>query len=257
MSRSRRAAVAAVLSAALVVCAAAQPSAQGIQDLEIVESPTAGILGHGAYRFEGSVGPGNDLLFSVAVGFHDRLQLGMSFGLQNFIGRGDIELNDRPGFQVRLRVLEEGFAGPAFAVGVDTQGEGYWIEDDERYERKSYGLYGVLSKNYYVLRNVGVHGGINYSFERRDEESIDFFAGLTIEAFTGMSLLLDYDASLDDDDETVPSTRTRGRGYLDTGVRFDFGQTLSIRLLFKDLMGNYTPEKGVARTVEIFYTNWF
>lgn len=246
-----------MLAAALAAGAAGGTRAQGMQDLHIVDSPTAGILGHGAYRFEGSVGPGNDLLFGVSVGFHDRLHLGMSFGLQNFIGRGDIELNDRPGFHARLRILEEGYAGPAFALGVDTQGEGYWLEDDERYERKSYGLYGVLSKNYYALRNIGFHGGVNYSFERRDEESIDFFAGLTIEAFTGMTLLLDYDAALDDDDQTVGSTRTRGRGYLDAGIRFDVGGTLSIRLLFKDLTGNYTPQQGVARSLEIFYTNWF
>ncbi|MDD3642692.1 MAG: hypothetical protein PHQ19_04420 [Candidatus Krumholzibacteria bacterium] len=256
MSRSRKGAAAAALWAALFAGAEGL-GAQGVQDLHVVESPTAGILGHGAYRFEGAVGPGSDLLFSVGVGFHDRLQIGMSFGLQNFIGRGEIEINDRPGFQARLRVLEESYAGPAFALGVDTQGEGCWIEDDERYERKSCGVYGALSKNYYALRNIGLHGGINYSFEKRDEESIDLFAGLTIEVFSGMSLLLDYDASFDDDDETLASTRTRGRGYLDAGARFDFGGTLSMRLLFKDLTGNYAPERGVARTLEIFYTNWF
>ena len=231
--------------------------AQGLEDLRVVESPTAGIPGHGAYLFEGTVGPGNDLLFGVAVGFYDRLMLGVSFGLQRFIGRGEIEINERPGFQARLRVIEERFAGPALAVGIDTQGEGYWLRADQRYERKSHGLYGVVSKNYYALRNIAVHGGANYSFENRDESSIDFFAGLSIEVVNGARLLLDYDAALDDDAPGVSTTRTRGRGYLDAGVSFDFSGNLSIRFLIKDLTGNYLPASGVARSLEIIYINWF
>ncbi len=243
----------------IVILAAGCPClcGQGLEDLKIVDSPTAGILPHGAYMFEGSVGPGNGLLFGVEIGFHDRLMLGVSYGVQEFIGRGDIEANDRPGFQARFRLIEEGFAGPAFALGVDTQGEDMFIENDERYERKSKGIYAVLSKNYFMLRNFALHGGINHSFERKYENGINFFGGITLEALTGMTLLLDYNAALDDDDTELPSCRTKGRGYLDSGVQFTYRENLRIRLLFKDLLGNYTPKRGVARTLEIFYIGYF
>jgi hypothetical protein len=98
---------------------------------------------------------------------------------------------------------------------------------------------------------------VNYSFEDRDESSIDLFAGISITVIPGLTLLLDYEAAFDDDDPEVPTTRTAGKGYLDAGIRFDYGENLRIRMLFKDLMGNYIPESGVARTVEIVYLNWF
>jgi len=255
MSKSRDMAVLA--AAALMAFSQAAGAQALVEDLKIVDSPTAGILGHGAYMFDGSVGPGNDLLFGINVGFHDRMMLGASFGVQNFVGRGEIEVNDRPGFQVRLRLIEEGMAGPAFALGVDTQGEGYWIDGADRYERKSTGVYGALSRNFYMFTNIGVHGGAGYSFEDRDEKGIDFFAGVSVEVIPGMTVLFDYDAALDDDDPEVATTRTRGRGYLDGGVRFDYGENLRIRVLFKDLTGNYLPEKGVARSIEIMFIDWF
>jgi len=230
---------------------------QEFEEIYVVDSPTAGILPHGSYLFQGAIGPRSSLLFGVIVGFQDRLILGVSFGLQEFIGRGDVEVNDRPGFQVRLRIIEEGLAGAAFALGFDSQGEDEYIEDDERYERKSKGFYGVFSRNYKLIRDFSIHAGVNYSLERKDEEGINFFAGVLLEVIPGFRILLDYDAALNDDAPGVESSRTRGRGYFDTGVRLDYMENLRIKILFRDLLGNYIPEKGVARSIEIFYINYF
>lgn len=257
MWKSRRRIFLSVAVTAAMILAASGADAQLLEDLKVVSTPTAGLIGHGSYLFEGRIGPGNDLLFGMGVGFHDRLMVGMSFGLQNFIGRGKIEANNLPGFLLRVRVIEEGLAGPAFAIGIDTQGEGRYIDDAERYERKSLGAYAVVSRNFDARINIGLHGGINYSFENRDESSIDLYAGTSFTIIPGLTLLLDYDASFDDDDPDVPTTLTRGRGYLDCGIRVDYGENLRMRLLFKDLLGNYIPESGVARLLEIVYINWF
>ena len=256
MWKSRRTAAAGLAICVLLAMAPAC-RAQLLEDLKVVSTPTAGLLGHGSYMFEGRIGPGNDLLFGVNVGFHDRLMVGMSFGLQNFIGRGEIEANNMPGFLIRFRLIEEGMAGPAFAIGIDTQGEGVYHDGAERYERKSHGAYAVVSRNFYARVNMAVHGGINYSFETQDESGVDMFAGLSVTVIPGLTLLLDYDACFDDDDADIPSTMTRGRGYLDSGIRFDYGENLRMRLLFKDLLDNYIPESGVARSIEIVYINWF
>ncbi len=207
--------------------------------------------------FEGSIGPRSGLLFGVKVGFHDRLMMGASFGIQEFIGRGDIDINDMPGFQARLRILDESIAGPALAIGIDTQGEEAYSEADERYERKSKGFYAVLSKNYYFLRNISFHGGINYSMEDADEKGMDFFAGFSLEALSGMSLLFEYSPAMNDDDADLASCRTEGRGYLDTGIRFDYKENLRIRILFRDLLDNYNREPGVARAIEILFIDYF
>lgn len=247
------------LSLVLLVLTLSGTPATGqiFEDIYLVDSPTAGMLPHGGYLLQGSVGPRNGLLFGVKVGFYDRLMLGVSFGVQEFIGRGDVEVNDRPGFELRIRLIEESVKGPALALGIDTQGEDSYIEDDERYERKSRGFYAVLGKNYSLIGDFSIHGGVNYSLEDRDEEGVNFFAGLSMGIIPGFSLLLDYNAALDDNDEDVPSSLTRGKGYLDAGARFDYMDNLRIRVLFKDLLGNYEPERGVARSIEIFYINYF
>ena len=257
MWKSRRPFVLSVSVITAVMLATGGAGAQLLEDLKVVSTPTAGLIGHGAYMFEGRIGPGNDLLFGMGVGFHDRLMLGVSFGLQNFIGRGEIEANNLPGFMLRVRMIEEGFAGPALALGIDTQGDGYYLDEDDRYERKSFGAYAVVSRNFDARINIGLHGGINYSFENRDEGGINLFAGTSFTIIPGLTLLLDYDAAINDDDPDVSTTRTRGRGYLDSGIRFDYGENLRMRLLFKDLLGNYIPESGVARSLEIVYLNWF
>ena len=228
-----------------------------LEEIYIVDSPTAGILPHGGYIMHGSIGPSSSLLFGVKIGFHDRLMLGASFGLQNFVGRGDTEINDKPGFEVRLRIIEEEIIGPALAIGIDTQGEDIYLDALERYERKSKGFYAVISRNYRLIRDFSLHGGVNYSLERDDEEGLNFFAGATLELIPGFHILLDYNAAIDDDDADNPEARTRGRGYLDAGVRFDYRENLRLKLHFKDLLDNYIPASGIARTFEIFYVNYF
>ncbi len=90
---------------------------QLLEDLKVVSTPTAGLIGHGAYLFEGRIGPGNDLLFGMGVGFHDRLMVGMSFGLQNFIGKGDIK---REHYALHLEEYEvEIIAGRPFVSQLD------------------------------------------------------------------------------------------------------------------------------------------
>jgi len=231
--------------------------AQTFQELYTVSSPTAGILPHGGYLFHGSVGPSSSLLFQTMIGFYDRLMVGVSFGLQKFVGRGDIDLNDKPGFQLRLRVIEEDVAHPALSLGINTQGEDSYDEEGERYERKSKGFYFVVSKNYKLIKDLSIHGGINYSLERKDEGGFNAFGAVVFEVFEGFSILVDYNAALDDNDTSVPSHRTRGKGYLDCGIRFDYMDNIRIKMLFKDLLDNYIPEQGVARTLEIFYVNYF
>lgn len=257
MSKSRHETPRVLLIAALALLLSRAAFAQGFEDLSLIKSPTAGMIPHGSYMFEGAIGPDSSLLFGVRVGFFDRLMTGVSFGMQEFIGRGGMTVNDRPGFQARLRLLEETVPRPALAFGVDTQGDAAFDEGDDRFERKSKGLYVSLSKNYLLLRNVALHGGVNYSFENKDEGGADLFAGLSIELFKGMSALLDYTPSLNDNDTGLASCRTRGKGYLDTGIRFDYRENLRIRLLFMDLNGNYNREEGVARSIEILFVNNF
>jgi hypothetical protein len=165
--------------------------------------------------------------------------------------------NDMPGFEARLRLIEESERGPALALGIDTQGEDIYVENWDRYVRKSKGVYAVLSKNYRLIGDVSVHGGINFSFENRDEDGLNAFGGFALELIEGFHILLDYNAAIDDNNPGVATHLTRGRGYLDGGVRFDYRDNLRFKIFFKDLLGNYIPEAGVDRSIEIFYIDSF
>ncbi len=246
-----------ILAAALCCAAAGTGRSQILEDIRLVDSPTAGILPHGGYLIYGSIGPESSILAGIGVGFFDRVMLGSSFGLQKFIGRGDIEVNDRPGFEIRVRAIEESEAGPAFALGIDTQGEDAYLDDAQRYERKSKGAYAVVSKNYRLIGDFSIHGGVNYSFEAKDEKGVNAFGGLSLEIVKGFSLLLDYNAAFDDNDTGVATHRTRGRGYLDSGLRFDYRDNLRFKIFFKDLLDNYLPVSGVDRSIEVFYLSSF
>jgi hypothetical protein len=247
----------AILAAAACCVPAGACRSQILEDIRLVDSPTAGILPHGGYLIHGGIGPESSILAGIGVGFFDRLMLGVSFGLQKFIGRGDIDVNDRPGFEIRVRLIEESAAGPAFALGIDTQGEDAYLDDAQRYERKSKGAYAVASKNYRLIEDFSIHGGVNYSFETKDEEGVNVFGGFSLEIIKGFSILLDYNAALDDNDAEVATHLTRGRGYLDSGLRFDYRDNLRFKILFKDLLDNYAPVSGVDRSIEVFYVNSF
>ena len=94
-----------ILAAAACCMAAGACESQILEDVRLVDSPTAGVLPHGGYLVHGSVGPESSILAGIGIGFFDRVMLGASFGLQKFIGRGDIHVNDRPGFEIRVRLI--------------------------------------------------------------------------------------------------------------------------------------------------------
>lgn len=257
MSKSRTRSFVVALVAAACLALADAACAQILEDVSVVSSPTASVLPHGGYLLQGSLGSGSSVILGVKIGFFDRFLLGASYGFQDFIGRGGMEANDKPGFEARVRVVEESEPGPALAIGVNTQGEGIYREDAERYERKSKGAYAVLSKNYRLIGDFSVHAGFNYSFENKDEGGMNAFGGFVLEVIRGFHVLLDYDPALDDNDGDVSTHLTNGRGYLDAGLRFDYRDNLRFKILFKDLLDNFYPEAGVERSIEIFYLNSF
>jgi hypothetical protein len=92
-----------------------------------------------------------------------------------------------------------------------------------------------------LIEDFSIHGGVNYSFETKDEEGVNVFGGLSLEIVKGFSVLLDYNAAFDDNDTGVATHRMRSRGYLDSGLRFDYRDNLRFKIFFKDLLDDYVP----------------
>jgi len=250
-----RLAAPAVVAAAIVVLTASVSVAGLEEPTYVVDSPTAGILGHAEYLLRGRIGPQSAILVAGEIGFKSVVQVGVSFGMQGLLDRADVTVNDQVGFHGRLRIAEES-ATPAFAVGFSSQGVGAYNEELERYERKSKGFYAVVSKNWrFILGEFSGHGGINYSLERKDDESVNMFAAADWLLFRNVSFLADADAALNDGSDE----RLYGRGgiYVDGAVRVTYGQNFSMMLVFRDLTGNYGPNRRVGRELEIAFVDLF
>ncbi|UCE02461.1 MAG: hypothetical protein JSW67_14650 [Candidatus Latescibacterota bacterium] len=215
-------------------------------DTRVIDSPTAEPLGHGFMRWEISAGPGGSVLSGVRVGVFERAQFGLSYGMQDVLGRGDVEANPRPGIQAEVLLLDR-VDFPAVALGFDSQGVGRWLEDAERYERKSHGFYAVATQSLAaeslpVL--TALTGGINYSLEGK-RESFDIFLGMSQTWGRSFTLLVDYDFGLDD-------RLDKDRGYLDLGLQWSFGSGNHLRFILRDLLGNVEGGK-VGRELSFFY----
>lgn len=197
----------------------------------------------------------------VEVGIIDWLSLGGAYGAQQVIGDGDPVWNPRPGLAAKIRVFEESFAWPAIAVGIDTQGSGFYDEDRERYQFKSRGPWIVASKNYAWLGDVTFHGGVSRSLEDRDDGNPTVFGGVdkTLGPYVGLGF--EYDAALNDDSDN--GVYGRGRGYLNAALRIALAPEVEVRIVLRDLLRNtetasaefsdLIEDEGVGREFQLSY----
>ena len=257
--------------------------------LDLVSIPTSGTLPKGSFTIETLLTKNGGMVPKLLVGLNDNFSIGMSFGIQKFIGENRPERNkETPEVQVKYRIFEETQSTPAFLVGLDTQGYGPYIsnatyktgliddpETDEneaegikeinRYEQKAWGIYVVLSKNWNLLGNLGFHIGLNKNtFEINDNDSdLNLFFGIDKELNRSFSLLLEYNAAINDgneytyvDDQTINNiTVGKGLGFLNAGLRWNIAENLLIEINLKDI--NLDRDDFANREIKIMYSQRF
>jgi hypothetical protein len=229
-----------------------------IQFEQMVDMPTAGTLNRAQYAVNLRMQPVGGLLFGFSFGLMDRLNFGFSYGGDNVIGYGSINWNPQPGFQIKYRIFDESYYGPAIALGFDNQGFGYWA--DSRYFLKSRGFYAAASKNYKFLGTLAFHGGASYSLEERhgSDNEVDFFAGLEKSLNPELWMVAEYDLALNDNLED--NQYGEGYGYLNVGLRWLFSSRLMLEADLKNLLRNGPEPQSsdlIGRTVKIAYYDNF
>lgn len=202
----------------------------------LIDLPTAGILNRGFSAVTMDVMPYGVVMSKIEVGVFDGVSFGISYGGGNIIGSGKVEWYKLPGINIRARIIEEEKMIPAFTIGFDSQGKGIYDNELKRYEIKSPGFFIAASKNFDFLGYLSLHGVINYSLEREDDDK-DLNLGLGFEKTIGnrVSFVGEYNVAFNDN--TGPSLG-KGNGYLNFGLRWSVGEGFTIGLDLRDMLEN-------------------
>lgn len=250
-----------LLSLSLIVghTVMAQGSAGSSGTLEpryLVDVPTAGMPAKGSLAIDLDFYQEGGVLLGLSAGVLDRLSFGISYGGTRLIGSDEPVMNSVPGVNVKVRIIEENVALPAIVLGFDSQGRDGYLKDPSRYSIKSPGFYVAASKNYSLLGFFSLHGGVNYSLERADDDKdVNVFAGVEKSVGGVVSLVLEYNLGANDSDGKAIG---KGRGYLNAGIKCSVGGGLTLAACLKDLARNSRNEVTVAnRTVKIEYAASF
>ena len=218
--------------------------------LDLVSLPTAGTLPKGTFALETLLMNNGGILPKFSFGITDKFTLGISYGIQGFIGSNEIEKNkSMPEIQIKYRLYDETENIPAFIIGLDTQGKGRYLSDSswERYEQKALGVYFLASRNWNMLGNFGFHIGINKNlFEKKDgDEDFNLFFGIDKEINDSFSFLIEYNLARNDDGAAVSPSNCivdcflrDGKGYLNAGIRWSATENLMLEINVNDIIKN-------------------
>ncbi len=216
----------------------------GAEPRFLVDSPTAGMLHSGTLAVDVDFFQNGGVLLGLNYGLFSRFSLGISYGGSNLIGDDTALFNPVPGVNVKVRPFEEDLSFPAIVLGFDSQGKEEYREDLDRYTIKSKGLYAAASKNFSLLGFLSIHGGANYSFEGpKDDREVGFFAGAEKTIGPVISAVLEYNSG--------GGKITKGRGYLNIGVRWSLGSGFTLGFDLKDLVRNEDKVTIGNRSVKI------
>ena len=228
----------------------------------LITLPTAGTLQRGSFALEMRIQKFGGLTSSISVGLTDRFQLGISYGSANLIGDDSLIWYPKPETNLKYLLIDESESTPGISLGIDTQGLGKFNSGDSlmRYDTKALGLFAVASKNWVTpLGNLGWHFGSNYNFvETNDnDKDVNFFMGFDIEFNPELSIMLEYNAALNENNMTSKNIAISRGGYLNAGIRWTFVERLHIEIDFNNLMFDKKKVDYFNREIKITYIEYF
>ena len=225
-------------------------------NLHTVTSPTAGILSRGEARVHQLIFKNNGMMIGTNVGLFENFHFGVSYGAEELVGDNEPIWYKQPGFNLRMRIINETLQSTALAFGIDTQGFGKYHTDMKRYDIKSKGAYLVASKNFGFLGMIGFDIGANYTFEKEDDKTaLDVFTGAYKSFGQSLMLFADFSLGLNDNCPNSPLTG-RNRGFLNAAAHFRVTDQLTIKLLMSDLLKNKETTELFDRSILVDY-RWF
>lgn len=231
--------------------------------INLISVPTAGTLQQGTWSLDLLLQRNGSVLSNVLIGMSPNFSLGLSYGIQSLIGDSLPSINRAtPEVQVKYRLFEETELYPAILLGLNTQGFGSFTEGDSttqsRYDFKAIGFYAVLSKNWNLLGNLGLHLGANINtWEGEDDENIpNLFVGIDKNLNRSIILLMEYNFAINDKQNPYFNLNDEWPGFFNSGIRWGLSDNLQAEISF-NLVRKGVKLKEVNREIRFIYSQSF
>ena len=226
-----------------------------VEPRALVDVPTAGMLPNHNLAVDMNFFQRGGVLAGFSVGIVDRLLIGVTYGGTSLLGTDKIVWNPRPGFNIKLRLLNESILIPAIALGFDSQGRESFLDSLDRYNIKSLGFYAVGSKNYQMLGFFSVHGGVNYTLDQGDDNrNLNIFGGVEKSLGPFAAGFAEYNFNLNDDSRGMLG---KVRGYFNLGIRVSIGNGYTVGFNLKGISNDMQDISAGNRTMQIEYVKPF
>ncbi|MEN3044106.1 MAG: hypothetical protein ABDH37_02670 [Candidatus Hydrothermales bacterium] len=206
--------------------------------------PLARNLSRGEYKFDVRFYGSGGILFSFDAAILDKFLIGLRYGGTGIVGSEGVKFNPAPGVNVSYLMLDESRYVPSMMVGIETQGFDHYIESSERYFIKSRGLYLCVSKEFPFLSGLILNGGINRTFETKDEKNgLDLFSSLIFNFSKEFGIFFEYALGYNDP--------LHKEGIFNSGISFNFIDQFFFSFSFRDLLSD-----SYTRTFQVGYRGY-
>lgn len=217
------------------------------ESLYIVDFPTAGIQPNNHLTYDLEVFNNGGLLITTNYTVWKRLTFGLSYGGTGIIGNSDVNFQNLPGINFKVRAFNETIYTPAVALGFDSQGRGTFDITSNRFEYLAPHLFLSLSKNFlWKLGNLALHGGLNYNAElKKENRNINFFFGFEQSLGSNHAITGEYIAN------NYKDVLTESRGYFNIAYRYSLHKGVTLELKLRDILQNNKNANNYSRVLRI------
>lgn len=214
----------------------------------IVDMPTAGLLKRLNCAVSGQTIANGGFVFDATIPLFNILNVGISYGGDGILGSEHLVMQKIPGFHIKARVFNETKAAPAIVMGINTQGKERYLSSKRRFEQLSPGVYVAASKSFsWILGNIALHAGMNYSFEDSDNRGMNLYFGAEHTIYKYVTAVLEINPNLNDNDSSI--WKNSKSLMVNTAIRVGIAENITAELQLKDLLKNSKYSKEFARLV--------
>jgi hypothetical protein len=215
------------------------------ENRKIVDLPHCGMLTNNHLGLDFNFIKNGALMVAGEYSFLNFINAGISLGANNVIGDDEIVFQKYPGLNLKFRILDESLKLPAIALGFSNQGFSGYLDNLERYNTLSPGLFLVFSKSFnWKLGYLASHLGINYSFENEESSRTpNIYFGIEQSISSNISANIEYNFQLDE----VENKLYDQNGLLNLSIRAGILQGMTIELQLKDILLNYKNSQTFYR----------